>query len=63
MHTNTNTDAGTKTDREIMIAIDTIIVDTQYTVKAVVTTFTHVGKRLRESNPRAHLGCEVLLER
>ena len=32
MHTNTNTDAGTKTDREIMIAIDTIIKDTQYTI-------------------------------
>ena len=32
-------------------------------VKAVVTTFTHVGKRLRESNPGAHLGCEVPLER
>ena len=28
MHTNTNTDAGTKTDREIMIAIDTIIINT-----------------------------------
>ena len=32
MHTNTNTDAGTKTNREIMIAIDTIIIDTQYTI-------------------------------
>ena len=32
-------------------------------VKAVVTTFTHVGKRLRESNPGAHLDCEVPLER
>ena len=32
-------------------------------VKAVVTTFGLVGKRLRESNPGAHLGCEVPLER
>ena len=32
MHTNTNTDAGTKTNREIMIAIGTIIIDTQYTI-------------------------------
>ena len=32
-------------------------------VKAVVTTFGLVGKRLRKSNPGAHLGCEVPLER
>ena len=32
-------------------------------LEAVVTTFAHVGKRLRKSNPRAHLGREVPLER
>ena len=31
-------------------------------VKAVVTTFTHVGKRLRESNLGTHRDCEVPLE-
>ena len=31
-------------------------------VKAVVTTFGLVGKRLRESNLGAHLDCEVPLE-
>ena len=32
-------------------------------VKAMVTTFGLLGKSLRESNPWAHLDCEVPLER
>ena len=34
-----------------------------YGVECMVLNFSHVGKRLRMSNPRTHLGCEVPLER
>ena len=34
-----------------------------YRVKAMVTNFGIVGKKLRESDPGAHLDCEVPLER
>ena len=32
-------------------------------VKCMVLNISHVGKRLRMSNPGTHLGCEVPLER
>ena len=54
-HTDIETDNDTDTGVSIMSMAKL--------VKAVVITFAHVGKRLRKSNPGAHLGCEVPLER